>query len=107
MTSRDHARRSTAELRGRLAERSEPAPTGPSVPERLAVARERKGVDLSRAERATKIRARYLWALERGRERDLPRAVGTQGCLTPCPGNPAAQPGMLSLPRSSSTCSAD
>ena len=37
-----------------------------SLPERLYAARERKGVDLYRAERDTKIRARYLGALERG-----------------------------------------
>ena len=36
-----------------------------SLPERLLTARERKGVDLFRAERDTKIRARYLAALER------------------------------------------
>ena len=37
-----------------------------ALPERLYAARERKGVDLYRAERDTKIRARYLAALERG-----------------------------------------
>ena len=39
---------------------------GPSLPERLYAARERKGVDLYRAERDTKIRARLLDPLEGG-----------------------------------------
>ena len=47
----------------------------------LAAARERKGVDLVRAERDTKIRVRYLSALERGDWRDLPGAVYTKGFL--------------------------
>ena len=83
MTTRDHARRGTADLRaGRLgADRLELAPAGPALPERLAAARERKGVDLSRAERDTKIRARYLGALERGDYRELPGAVYTKGFL--------------------------
>ena len=49
--------------------------------ERLVAARERKGVDLYRAERDTKIRMRYLTALERGDDRDLPGAVYTKGFL--------------------------
>ena len=53
----------------------------PSLPDRLAAARERKGVDLTRAERDTKIRARYLSALERGDYRELPGAVYTKGFL--------------------------
>ena len=53
----------------------------PSLPERLYAARERKGVDLYRAERDTKIRARYLGALERGEYRELPGAVYTKGFL--------------------------
>jgi cytoskeletal protein RodZ len=57
---------------------AEPAPT---LPERLYDARERKGVDLYRAERDTKIRARYLGALERGDYRELPGAVYTKGFL--------------------------
>src|SRR5437763_1979083 len=83
MTTRDHARRTTAELRaGRLgADHLEIASSGPSLPDRLAAARERKGVDLSRAERDTKIRARYLSALERGDYRELPGAVYTKGFL--------------------------
>ena len=57
---------------------AEPAP---SLPERLYAARERKGVDLYRAERDTKIRARYLGALERGDYDELPGAVYTKGFL--------------------------
>jgi cytoskeletal protein RodZ len=56
--------------------------TRPSpLPERLYAARERKGVDLYRAERDTKIRARYLAALERGEYRELPGDVYTKGFL--------------------------
>ncbi len=51
------------------------------LPQRLLAARERKGVDLYRAERDTKIRARYLAALERGEYRELPGAVYTKGFL--------------------------
>ncbi|MFL5779611.1 MAG: helix-turn-helix domain-containing protein [Chloroflexota bacterium] len=54
---------------------------GPNLPERLFAARERKGVDLYRAERDTKIRARYLAALERGDYKELPGAVYTKGFL--------------------------
>ena len=80
MTTRDHARRrlgDTPELT-RPAVTAEPAP---GLPERLLAARERKGVDLYRAERDTKIRARYLAALERGDYRELPGAVYTKGFL--------------------------
>ncbi len=45
------------------------------------MARERKGVDLYRAERDTKIRSRYLSAMERGDYRELPGAVYTKGFL--------------------------
>ncbi len=82
MTTRDEARRRPGPTRGR---RSEPAPPAPeptaSLPERLLEAREQKGVDLYRAERDTKIRARYLAALERGDYRELPGAVYTKGFL--------------------------
>jgi cytoskeletal protein RodZ len=47
----------------------------------LRAARESRGVDLARVERDTKIRARYLSALERGEYRDLPGAVYTKGFL--------------------------
>lgn len=56
-------------------------PAEPTLGERLVAARERKGVDLYRAERDTKIRARYLSALERGDDRELPGAVYTKGFL--------------------------
>jgi cytoskeletal protein RodZ len=49
--------------------------------ERLVAARERKGVDLFRAERDTKIRMRFLAALERGDDQDLPGSVYTKGFL--------------------------
>src|SRR6266567_1974402 len=84
MTTRDHARRSLPDARAtRLgtSSREDTAAAGPSLPDRLAAARERKGVDLSRAERDTKIRARYLGALERGDYRALPGAVYTKGFL--------------------------
>ncbi len=77
MTARDHARRSAQ----RFGNEREIADPGPSLPDRLATARERKGVDLVRAERETKIRVRYLSALERGDYRDLPGAVYTKGFL--------------------------
>jgi cytoskeletal protein RodZ len=81
MTTRDEARRATKELRVDAAQPVLPADTVPSLPERLYAARERKGVDLYRAERDTKIRARYLAALERGDYRELPGAVYTKGFL--------------------------
>jgi hypothetical protein len=52
-----------------------------SVGERLSAARARKGVDIRRAERDTKIRARHLDALERDDPDDLPGAVYTTGFL--------------------------
>jgi cytoskeletal protein RodZ len=47
----------------------------------LRAARERKGVDLYRAERDTKIRLRYLSALEDGEYAELPAPVYTKGFL--------------------------
>lgn len=79
MTARDHARR--AAQRFGAADRGEAIEAGPALPDRLVAARERKGVDLARAERDTKIRVRYLSALERGDYRDLPGAVYTKGFL--------------------------
>ena len=93
MTTRDRARRRPADARpdgarppahgGSPEQGGPPGTAGPqaSLPERLLAAREDKGVDLSRAERDTKIRARYLTALERGDWRDLPGAVYTKGFL--------------------------
>jgi cytoskeletal protein RodZ len=81
MTTRDEARRGSADLRVDSTRPAVPAEPVPSLPERLYAARERKGVDLYRAERDTKIRARYLAALERGDYRELPGAVYTKGFL--------------------------
>src|SRR5262245_35770503 len=85
MTTRDHARRSGGESRtarlGAYGDPDESLTARPSLPDRLTAARERKGVDLVRAERDTKIRVRYLSALERGDYRDLPGAVYTKGFL--------------------------
>jgi cytoskeletal protein RodZ len=83
MTTRDEARRGTKEMRsGQDEARPNPADdASPSLPERLYAARERKGVDLYRAERDTKIRSRYLAALERGDYKELPGAVYTKGFL--------------------------
>lgn len=85
MTSRDHATPAQPEARLRFGagerDLDESLSSGPSLPERLTSARERKGVDLLRAERDTKIRVRYLSALERGDYRDLPGAVYTKGFL--------------------------
>ena len=53
----------------------------PKVGELLQTARERKGVDLVRAERETKIRARHLAALESGDFADLPAQVYAKGFL--------------------------
>ena len=53
----------------------------PPVGETLQQARERKGVDLYRAERDTKIRLRYLSALEDGDYAELPAPVYTKGFL--------------------------
>jgi len=80
MTTRQQLRRAVSGDRADVA-RGISAEPGPTLPERLYTARERKGVDLYRAERDTKIRARYLGALERGDYRELPGAVYTKGFL--------------------------
>lgn len=79
MTTRDDVRRRRAEARD--GDRAYATEAGPSLPDRLLAARERKGVDLYRAERDTKIRARYLQALEHGEYGELPGAVYTKGFL--------------------------
>ena len=56
-------------------------PESHKLGEVLRTAREAKGVDLDRVERDTKIRVRYLSALERGEYRELPGAVYTKGFL--------------------------
>ncbi|HEY7131825.1 MAG TPA: helix-turn-helix domain-containing protein, partial [Candidatus Limnocylindrales bacterium] len=100
MTTRDDARRGATGTRpdglrlgsGRdAADRRDAAgrdadrPTGGSgalsLPERLYAARERKGVDLYRAERDTKIRARYLAALEQGEYGEMGGDVYIKGFL--------------------------
>jgi len=78
MTTHDQARRIARDLTAEARTIEEPRPL---LPERLFAARERKGVDLYRAERDTKIRARYLAALERGDYRELPGAVYSRGFL--------------------------
>jgi cytoskeletal protein RodZ len=80
MTTREQLKRAVGIDRSD-AGRGVTADPGPSLPERLYAARERKGVDLYRAERDTKIRARYLGALERGDYKELPGAVYTKGFL--------------------------
>ena len=57
------------------------ATPAPRVGELLQIARERKGVDLFRAERDTKIRLKYLAALEDSAYADLPPMVYTKGFL--------------------------
>lgn len=47
----------------------------------LRTAREARFIDLTRVERDTKIRVRYLSALERGDYRDLPEPIYTRGFL--------------------------
>jgi cytoskeletal protein RodZ len=79
MTTRDELRRRVG-ARGEVGE-GFAADAGPTLPERLHAARERKGVDLYRAERDTKIRSRYLAALEHGEYAELPGAVYTKGFL--------------------------
>lgn len=80
LTTRDQLRRA---VRGERTDASASTTAAPVIglPERLYAARERKGVDLYRAERDTKIRARYLSALERGDYKELPGAVYTKGFL--------------------------
>jgi cytoskeletal protein RodZ len=80
MTTREQLKRAVGADRPE-AGRGLTADPAPSLPERLYAARERKGVDLYRAERDTKIRARYLGALERGDYKELPGAVYTKGFL--------------------------
>jgi cytoskeletal protein RodZ len=79
MTTRHQLRIGSRRLgRERAAIDATPAPP---VGETLLLARERKGVDLYRAERDTKIRLRYLSALEDGAYDELPPPVYTKGFL--------------------------
>jgi hypothetical protein len=52
-----------------------------SISERLRIAREARGVDLFRVERDTKIRVKYLKAMELGQFSELPGAVYARGFL--------------------------
>lgn len=78
MTARHQVR-----VGGRLSRSRSPidATPAPSVGEVLQDARERKGVDLHRAERDTKIRAKHLAALESGDYSELPGPVYARGFL--------------------------
>ena len=82
MTVRRQAR--PAHLADRASSKTAPSTTAPRAPrlgELLHDAREQKGVDLYRAERDTKIRVKYLEALERSDFTALPGAVYTKGFL--------------------------
>src|SRR5450755_1095952 len=82
MTARDEARPTAQRANDRDRGRPESAGSaGPRLGEVLLAAREAKGVDLYRAERDTKIRVKYLAALERSEFRELPGAVYTKGFL--------------------------
>ena len=81
MTTREQLKRAVGVDRSEAGRGIAARSPAPSLPERLYAARERKGVDLYRAERDTKIRARYLGALERGDYKELPGAVYTKGFL--------------------------
>jgi len=78
MTLRNQVRVGSRLARGRSPIDATPAP---SVGEILQDARERKGVDLHRAERDTKIRAKHLAALENGDYTELPGTVYARGFL--------------------------
>ena len=78
MTLRNQVRVGSRLGRGRSPIDATPAP---SVGEILQDARERKGVDLHRAERDTKIRAKHLAALESGDYTELPGTVYARGFL--------------------------
>jgi hypothetical protein len=60
---------------------AEPGEAGQTVGERLRTARDARGVDYYRIERDTKIRAKYLAALEGGDNSALPGDVYTKGFL--------------------------
>jgi len=79
MTARQEARAGTRATSGDSW--SYETQRAPDVGEILQTARERKGVDLTRAERETKIRARHLMALESGDVADLPALVYAKGFL--------------------------
>src|ERR1035437_1533968 len=81
MTSANPARRPQRRTIGRRSQAG-PSPTVRSgVGDRLRDARENRGVDLYRVERDTKIRSKYLAALEDGEFSDLPGDVYARGFL--------------------------
>jgi hypothetical protein len=80
LTARDQVRLGDRRLADRDRTRVEALPP-PTLGELLLAGRERKGVDLYRAERDTKIRAKYLEALEQGDFKALPGQVYTKGFL--------------------------
>ena len=92
MTTREQLKRAIGTDRSEVG-RGVTADPAPSLPERLYAARERKGVDLYRAERDTKIRARYLGALERGDYKELPGRRLHQGLPAQLRALPRARPG--------------
>jgi len=57
------------------------ASAGQSISERLRAAREARGIDLFRVERDTKIRIKYLVAMELGQFEELPADVYARGFL--------------------------
>ncbi len=65
----------------RIVERRPPMATPRKLGEILLMARQSRGIELERAARDTKIRARYLAALEAGDFRELPGSVYTKGFL--------------------------
>lgn len=84
MTTREHARPLGPAGQGGDGGRGQeprPPPPGEGLADRLAAAREAKGVDLLRAERETKIRRQYLAAMERGAWEELPAGVYARGFL--------------------------
>ena len=84
MTTREHARPIGGRGRGSAGDPDqEPRlpPPGERLADRLAAAREAKGVDLLRAERETKIRRQYLSAMERGAWEELPPGVYARGFI--------------------------
>jgi cytoskeletal protein RodZ len=81
MTARDQVRLGQRRLADRDRTAVVEAIRPPTLGQVLLAARERKGVDLYRAERDTKIRAKYLEALEQGDFRALPGQVYTKGFL--------------------------
>src|SRR6266571_2720356 len=78
MTARHQVRVGGRLGRGRMPIDATPAP---SLGEMLEAARERKGVDLHRAERDTKIRLKHLAALESDDYAELPGNVYARGFL--------------------------